>query len=234
MKTIGILGGLGPETTSKVYHSIIDAFRKNKKDRYPSILIYNLPFPFIIENEAIIEGRNSYKMLPYLINGAKILEKGGADFGILPCNTLHKYIEDIRKSVRIPFLSIVDETLSKLKSIRANKVGILATETTVKDKLYDKPLKACGIKVLYPTRKDQDLINKIIVELLNNKKNKSQVQEIKTICLSLKDRGADVILLACTDLQIITFDINMQIPVIDTTEVLIRASVQKLIDEKSE
>lgn len=109
MKTIGILGGVGPETTSHVYHSIINLFRKSQLKRYPSIVIYNLPFPFVIEKEVIIDGINSHKMIPYLIRGAKILEKAGADFGILPCNTLHKYIERIRRVVKIPFLSILDE-----------------------------------------------------------------------------------------------------------------------------
>ena len=67
MKTIGILGGVGPETTSHVYNSIINIFRKDGKENYPSILIYNLPFPFTIEKEAIIEGRNSEKMIPLMI-----------------------------------------------------------------------------------------------------------------------------------------------------------------------
>ncbi|MCX6719843.1 MAG: amino acid racemase, partial [Candidatus Staskawiczbacteria bacterium] len=160
MKTIGILGGVGPETTSKVYHSIIDFFKKNGQTNYPSILIYNLPFPFVIEEDAIIKGVNSKKMLPYLTEGAKILEKSGADFGILPCNTLHKYIKEIRESVKIPFLSILDETVLQLKSMGVKTVGILATETTVKDKLYDDILLKNGINSLYPDRESQDKINK--------------------------------------------------------------------------
>lgn len=228
MKTLGILGGVGPETTSKIYHSIIDLFRKNKKDRYPSIVIYNLPFPFIIENEAIIKGINSYKMLPYLIAGAKILEKSGASFGILPCNTLHKYIEKIREAVKIPFLSILDETASRLKSMKVKTVGILATETTIKDKLYNDFLKKHGINVLYPTRTEQNDINKIIVELLNGKKTNLQEKKIETICSSLYKKGAKAILLACTDLQIVTSNIHISIPIIDTTEILIQASMREL------
>lgn len=228
MKTLGILGGVGPETTSKIYHSIIDLFRKNKKDKYPSIVIYNLPFPFIIENEAIIKGINSYKMLPYLIAGAKILEKAGASFGILPCNTLHKYMKEIREAVKIPFLSILDETVSQLKSIKIKTVGILATETTVKDKLYDDIFKKNEINFLYPTRAEQDNINKIIIELLNGKKTKLQEKKIETICSSLYKKGAKAILLACTDLQIITSNIQISIPIIDSTEILIRASMREL------
>jgi aspartate racemase len=228
MKTIGILGGVGPETTSHVYHSIINLFRKSQLKRYPSIVIYNLPFPFVIEKEVIIDGINSHKMIPYLIRGAKILEKAGADFGILPCNTLHKYIERIRRVVKIPFLSILDESASRLRIMRVKTVGILATETTAQDKLYDKILREAGINVLYPTRREQDEINRIIVEILNGKKTKLQKGKIRKICSSLYKRGVGAILLACTDLQIITSHIHTPALIIDTTEILIRASVREL------
>lgn len=80
IKTLEIIGGLGPETTSKVYLRVIDLIRKGGSKKYPAIVIYNLPFPFQIEREAIIEGVNSQKMIPYLIKGAKVLEKAGASF----------------------------------------------------------------------------------------------------------------------------------------------------------
>lgn len=226
MKTIGILGGLGPETTSKIYHSIIDIFRKNKDGKYPSIVIYNLPFPFVVEEEAIVKGINSHKMLPYLIDGARILEKSGASFGILPCNTLHKYIQEIRDSVKMPFLSILDETVARLKSMKVSRVGILATETSAKDKLYDDVLKKNGISALYPTEDEQNNLNKIILELINTGENNLHGEKIERICSSLREKGTDSILLACTDLQIATF--KSTFPVVDTTEILIQASVREL------
>src|SRR3989338_9227039 len=123
MKTLGILGGVGPQTTSKVYLSIIKLIREKGEEKYPPIVIYNLPFPFVIENEAIIQGINSEKMIPYLIDGAKILEKSRIDFGILPCNTLHKFIGEIRKAVKFPFISILEETVLVLKTKGVKKIG---------------------------------------------------------------------------------------------------------------
>jgi aspartate racemase len=225
-RTIGILGGVGPETTSKVYHSIIDSFKLEGKKKYPSIVIYNLPFPFAIEDEAILQGRNSEKMLPYLLAGAKILERAGADFGILPCNTLHKYMPQIRASVKIPFLSILEETVLELRKMKIKSVGILATETTIREKLYTDILGNNGIDILYPTRAEQDEINKIIVELLKNKKDKSQESKIKSICEALHRRGAKAILLACTDLQIIASK-NIGILIVDSTEIIIKASLRE-------
>jgi len=228
MKTLGILGGVGPETTSKVYHSVIDSIRKNGGKYYPSIIIYNLPWPFSLEDEMIIRGRNSEKMIPYLVNGAKILEKAGASFGVLPCNTLHKHINEIRTSVKIPFLSILEETKLKLKSLNINKVGILASQTTINSNLYGKILQENGVSLVYPSKEEQDKINKVIVELVRGKSKTLHSKKLTAICKSLSKNGAESILLACTDLQLIG-NIKSSVSIIDTTEVLIQASVRELL-----
>ncbi len=229
MKTLGILGGLGPQTTSKIYLSIIDLINKGGGEKYPPIVIYNLPFPFIIEHEAIVQGINSEKMIPYLIDGAKILQNSGVDFGILPCNTLHKYIEDIRSAVQFPFLSILEETTLILKEKKIKNVGILATETTIKSNIYGDLLKNDGIHILYPSDNEQIVINSMIVEVLNGTKNAIQEEKIQQIFKALQGRGAEVLLLACTDIQLIASGMVTSIPLIDTTEILINASIREML-----
>ena len=231
MKTLGIIGGVGPDTTSKVYLSVIDLIRKNKKKYYPSIIIYNLPWPFVLENDMIIKGKNSKKMIPYLVSSARILEKAGASFGILPCNTLHKHIEQIRSSVKIPFLSILEETALKLKSLGVKNVGILASQTTIKSNLYGKILSENDIQTVYPKKVEQREINKIIVELVRGKPGRFYTKKIQKICLSLSKRGAKNILLACTDLQLATSNIKSPVPVIDTMEILVQATIRELIKD---
>lgn len=228
MKTIGILGGVGPQTTSKVYISIIKLIRESGEEKYPPIVIYNLPFPFVIEHEAIIQGINSEKMVPYLIDGAKILEKSGVDFGILPCNTLHKFIGEIRKAVKFPFLSILEETVLALKDRKVKRVGILATETTIESKIYEDVLENNGINILYPSKNDQNIVSNIIVELLNETENNLQRGTLENVCDALHERGAEIILLACTDLQLIASDMKTSAPIVDTTEILINASVREM------
>lgn len=229
MKTLGILGGVGPQTTSKVYLSIIDLVRKSGSKKYPPIIIHNLPFPFVIEDEAIVRGINSEKMIPYLTEGAKILEKAGADFGILPCNTLHKYMKEIRQSVKLPFLSILEETTLVLKNKKIKNVGILATETTVKSEIYDESLGQNDINIIYPTRSKQDIVNHIIFEILNGGETNLHKKKLGSVCNSLHKNGAEVILLACTDLQLITSNLNTAIPIIDSTEILINSSVKEML-----
>lgn len=228
MKTLGILGGVGPETTSKIYLSVIRHIRKNGGEKYPPIMIYNLPFPFAIENEVIAQGINSEKMIPYLVSGAKILEKSGVDFGILPCNTLHKYIGEIRSAVKFPFLSIVEETVLTLKNMKVKSAGILATQTTIDSRIYEVGLRNSGIDLIYPSCDEQATINNIIINLLKGTKSESQKEKIETVCSSLHKRGADVILLACTDLQLITSNMQVEAPIVDTTEILMLASVHEM------
>lgn len=229
MKTLGILGGVGPQTTTKIYHSIINSFRKKGVNRYPSIVIYNMPFPFVIENEAILEGKNVHKMIPYLIKGAKVLEKSGASFGILPCNTLHKFIDRVRKSVNIPFLSILEETVIFLKSLNIKTVGLLATQTSVKDGLYKNILGRNKIGVIYPPKSIQKNLDKTIIKILSNKTTNIDKKKLKKICNNMqKNKKIGALLLACTDLQSIAYDVKLKIPLIDTTDILIKASLREL------
>lgn len=228
MKKLGILGGVGPQTTADVYLSVIKLIKKYREDKYPPIFIHNLPFPFVYEDEIIVRGENPEKMLPYLIDGARILEKAGADFGILPCNTLHKFIKNIRAATSIPFLSILEETALVVKDKKIHKVGILATEATVQGKLYEDILNKNDIEVIYPTKAEQIIINNIIIELIGGVKSARHIKEIKKICNMLRKNGAQGVLLACTDLQLAMSGVIMNVPVIDTTQVIIDAAVREM------
>ena len=185
MKTLGILGGVGPETTSKVYHSVINSMRESGQTHYPSILIYNLPWPHALEDDMIIHGRNSEKMIPYLLKGARMLERAGASFGILPCNTLHKHIDDIRASVAIPFLSIIEETQRQLEVLAVRSVGILATQTTISSCLYGTPLQEKGLDLIHPNAAQQKRIGRVIIELVRGESRKIHGELISNIFTSL-------------------------------------------------
>ena len=96
IKILGIIGGLGPETTTRFYMEVIFACLKISRIR-PHILISNVAVPLKVESEIIKEAKNEKNVLPFLIDAAKQLENGGADFIVIPCNTVHVFIEEIRK-----------------------------------------------------------------------------------------------------------------------------------------
>ena len=229
MKTVGIIGGLGPETTAKFYLKLIFACFKQNKIKRPPVLMWSIPLEFQTESNFITKNQMAEKYIPHLIDSAKRLEKGGADFLVIPCNSVHVFIEKIRKSVKIPVLSIVEETAEYLISQKIEKIGLLATISTISNKLYSLGLEERGIKIILPDKEDQILIGKIIKKIVLNKNQSVEKKQLLKLIKKLKMKGADFILLACTDLQLVVQP--KTIPnVIDSMEILLESTVQKILD----
>lgn len=186
-----------------------------------------MPLPLKLEKECIVEAKNEEKCLPYLIQAAKILEKGGADFLVMPCNSLHMFIEEIRKSVKIPVLSIIEETVKFLKDQKINKVGILATSITIKRKLYKLKLNSHVIEDIIPDPQDQAKLGQIIYNLVIGKYTETDRQALDQITDNLVKKGAESIILACTDLQLLSPQ-HPQVKIFDTMQILVDATVKKM------
>lgn len=228
MKTVGVLGGFGPETTAKFYTSIVEKNRRLAKI-HPSILIHNVPVPFGLERDAVRDGKNLEKFLPLLLNGLKLLD-GKSDFIVLPCNTLHIFIDDLRNASSVPVVSIVDEIAKEITARNIRKVGILATSTTSKEGLIDSSLQEIGVEVIKLGDSDQSKLSKIIFMALKGKKLKKMKNELKRLVRKMKDAGAEAVILGCTDLQLILKQEDSPICLLDTMEILAN-SVTKLINE---
>ncbi len=224
MKTVGIIGGLGPETTAQFYMQIISLCQKKNKTSRPSILISNVPMPFALEEKFIKQGKGKKEFLSLLINSARQLEKGGADFIVIPCNTAHIFINEIKTSVSIPVLSIIEETLKILNKKDVKKTGLLATPATVKNKLFDK-----NIDVVLPSKTDQQKMGFIINKLINNHQTPKDKQELFRI-VDAVSKNSDAILLACTDLQLLIPEKkHNKIEIFDTMKILADATARELL-----
>lgn len=231
MKTVGIIGGLGPETSAKFYLELISLCLKNNKTRRPPILMWNIPLPLKIEEELLIKDTGEKRYLPFLIEAAKILEKAGADFLVMPCNTMHIFIKEIRDAVNIPMLSIVDETIPVIKKQKVLKVGVLATSTTIKKRLFQNRLKAIGVKEIVPNKKQQQKLDKIIHNLVIGRQVPQDIVEIERIIADIKNQDVRSIILACTDLQLITKE-RPDVEILDTMKILADATVNKINEDK--
>lgn len=227
MKTIGIIGGLGPETSATFYLELIKkCFAKNKTQR-PPILLWNIPIEYKVENRLILKGKGEEKYLPLLLDAARRLEKGGADFLVIPCNTVHIFIEEIRKAVKIPVLSIVEETVRIIKQRQIKKVGFLATELTIKKRVYDDIFEKNNIESILSTPSEQNEINNIIHAILGRSNSKKEKVQLGRIIRSLRKKGAEAIILACTDLQHLISKDSPQI--IDTMSTLAQSSTHEIL-----
>lgn len=228
MKTIGIIGGQGPETTAKFYIGLITECRKINGEAYPPIIINSIPLLLSIENDVAVLGKNENQMLPYLLDSAKLLEKAGADFGVIPCNTAHIFIDEVRKSVNIPFLSIIEETVEFSKAEKIKNISLLATNKTVSSGLYAKSFESSGVNLLTPDSQDQDILSKIISRILNGEKNNQDKEIILNILKKLQAQGAEAVIFGCTDLQLLLDKKDSNMPVIDTVDVLVKASAKRI------
>lgn len=229
MKTAGIIGGLGPETTSEFYSEISFLCQeKNKKNR-PPILIYSIPIPYSIEKNAIGRGKGEEHLIPLLFDAAKRLEKAGVDFLVMPCNSLHEFINEIRESVKIPVLSIIEETTNFLKERKITKVGIISTSITIDRKLYENSFTAHGLKQIKPDDFQQAKIGKIIQNLVSNRHNNRDRKELMDTIDDFETKGIHHIILACTDLQLLIPN-HPRIQIFDTMKILADATVREILN----
>lgn len=228
MKAVGIIGGLGPETTANFYLEVVfSSFEKNKESR-PPMLIWNVPLPYKIEEDLITKAIEEERYVPYLVDAAKRLEAGGADFIVIPCNSVHIFIEEVRKAISVPVLSIIEETVQFLKENQITEIGILATSATIRKKLYDYKLKENGITPHAPKDEDQSRMGSIINHLVHSKHNENDKKELLQIIDNLSSNGLKTIILACTDLQLLV-PVYADVKIYDTMEILAQATVREIL-----
>lgn len=228
MKTVGIIGGFGPETTAAFQLEIVALCAAQKQRERPPILMWNTPIPLQIEEDLILKGKSADKFLPFLLSAAKRLETAGSDFLVFPCNTLHIFINQIRNAVSIPVLSIVDEMAMSLKKSNINKIGLIATKITVGSEIHSNKLRSFGIDTIIPSKEDQNHIDMIIHNILNQKDTDRTKKDLADIAQSFNKRGIRHILLGCTDLQLWFTNIPRLI-IHDTMKVLAQATVREII-----
>lgn len=228
MKTVGIIGGVGPETTSEFYLDIIFGTYKQSKEQRPGILISSVPLPYKIEADLIERNEGAERYIPYLTKEAKRLEDSGADFLVMPCNSLHVFIEEIRNSVSIPVLSIIEETVKFIKEKGYKRVGIISTSATIQNKLYENAFEDAGIDYITPDDFQQAKMGKIIINLVTGQQRNEDREEIINIIETFDTKDVDCVALACTDLQLL-IPKHKNLPVFDTMKILADATVRELL-----
>lgn len=225
MQIVGILGGFGPLATAKFYLKLNNLCAAQTGHR-PAMLIWNTPLDLSTEREFILRGRGADKYLAHLIAGAKLLQAAGAEFLVIPCNTLHIFVDKIREEINIPIISIIEETKKLIKSHGINNVGLLATSVSRSSNLFGNIFVENNVNIIKPNSKDQHKTDQIIVRLVNGETMKEDEQALLHIMDKLHHKGAEVIILACTDLQNIISANGKTI--FDTLEILAE-SVSKII-----
>jgi aspartate racemase len=223
-KTIGILGGMGPEATAELFLRIIKATPARRDQDHLRIIVDNNP-KIPDRTAALVHKKDS--PLSEMLKTARNLERAGVDFIVIPCNAAHFYYEDLARELTIPILNMIDLTAKSIKEKypKTKKAGIIATSGTMETRIFDRALERLNIKVIYPTHLQEN-----VMEAIYGKIKLGRREEAKTILLNvakyLADAGSDVIVSGCTEASLVLRHEVIDVPLFDPLQILAEAAVE--------
>ena len=230
MKTLGMIGGVGPESTIDYYNRIIALYREQKPDgSYPSFLINSINLE---KGRAMVEANDWPGLTKYLVEEIQKLVKAGADFGLIAANTPHIVFDEVARESTIPLISIVEATCATAKARGLKKLGLFGTRYTMQARFFPNVFSKEGIALMVPEAADQDYIHeKYFDELVAGK----FLPETRAGLLAIVDRlkakiDIDGVILAGTELPLILREpAHNGIPFLDTTKIHVEAAVSEML-----
>ena len=216
MKTIGLLGGMSWESTLTYYRIINETVKEALGGLHSAkIVLYSVDFAQIEHCQAQGDWEQSAAILSA---AAQSLEKAGADFILICTNTMHKVAPQIQSRISIPIVHIAEATADELKKQQISKVALLGTKYTMTQAFYKDKLLQAGMEVLIPEQDDIEVVNDVIYEeLCLGKINPEYKRQYLRIVDELAHRGAEGIILGCTEIGLLIKQEDTSLPVFDTT-----------------
>ena len=230
MKTLGIIGGLGPESTLDYYQRIIALYRERTGNRhYPEFIVVSVDLRKGLD---FMDANDLSGMGDFLLEGIAKLARAGAEFGIISANTPHIVFDDVAPKSPIPLISIVEATPATAKAQNLKRLALFGTRYTMQADFYLEVFAREGVELVVPEMHDQDYIHeKYMNELVPGK----FLPETRTGLLAIVDKmkttnGIDGVVLAGTELPLILRDPEYNgIPFLDTTKIHVEAAVDRML-----
>lgn len=214
VKCIGIIGGMSPQSTVTYYQTIVRLHYEAEGDHaYPRIVIGSIPFQQI--SDACHDG-NWDRVRDIVQDEGDALTVAGADFLLISANTIHKIMHGLRFSR--PLLTIYDAVAVAAREQGMTRLGLTGTGFTMADGFYEEALRERDLEVVLPSEEDQEAVHRIIYDELTTGTVLPESQRaFAEVSARLRDAGADAVLLACTELELLTRDFDLGVPALDTT-----------------
>jgi aspartate racemase len=225
MKRLGMIGGLGPESTVDYYKLIVAAYRERTNGGYPAIIINSVDL-----NKArdLVTANSLAELTEYLVAEVQRLARAGADFGLITANTPHIVFDDIQRQSPIPLLSIVGATCQAVRALGLKKVGLLGTRFTMQGRFFPEVFEKAGITLVVPGEDEQAWLHeKYFGELVNGVFLPETRERILAIIRRMRQSdGIEAVILGGTELPLLLRDAPPQgIPCLDTTQIHVKAAV---------
>ncbi|PMR68835.1 aspartate/glutamate racemase family protein [Halomonas heilongjiangensis] len=219
MKTIGLLGGMSWESTASYYHALNEGVKAALGGLHSAKLcLYSVDFA---EIERLQHAGDWDATAEILSRAARSVEAGGADFLLICTNTMHKVAPEIEAAISIPLLHIADATAQRLAGDGIRRVGLLGTRFTMEQDFYKGRIAAgYGIDVIVPNAQEQALVHRVIYsELCLGQVRDASRQHYLEIIASLHARGAEAVILGCTEIALLVQQAHTPVPLYDTTAI---------------
>ena len=234
MKKIGIIGGIGPESTVDYYKMIIGAFHERQAVLgYPEIIIYSANLSSLME---ILEAGDWEGLTNWLLEKVVALQKAGADFAVIGSNTPHIVFDQVSSKSPIPMLSIIEETCKNAQKRGLKKLGLLGTRFTMESDFFKKPFEYREMAVIVPDKEDQELIHqRLFSEIELGIIKDSTREELLSIVRKMIDRHSiDAVILGCTELPLILNKDEFGIPFLNTTAIHAESIVKFCVEKETD
>lgn len=224
MRRVGILGGMGPAATVDLMAKVLQETRATRDEDHVPLIVWNVPQ--VPSRPAAIHD-NGPSPLPAMLEGVRFLEGAGATALAIACNTAHHWAADLCRATSLALLHIADATLADLagRGEPVRTVALLGTRATLQLGIYTVPLEARGIVVRVPEEPLQQALDRAIAWVKAGDTERART-EFAPVAQTMLDRGADAIVLGCTELPLIACPPQMRARLIDPTLALARAIVR--------
>ncbi|MES2018369.1 MAG: amino acid racemase [Pseudomonadota bacterium] len=224
VKTIGLLGGIGWASSAEYYRVINELINARLGDAHSARIAMLSMDQFDFVSRA--SESTPHAIEQFLIGQVARLTACGADFFLLCANGAHRFVPAILPHIELPFISIVDETAKRVQASGIRNIGLLGVKQTMSGSFYHDSLAARGIAVLTPHAQDQDILHDIIYsELVHNRITEKSRDTFLRIMSDLQQKGAEGIILGCTEIPLLITQDDSPIPVFNTTLIHCEAAV---------
>lgn len=225
---VGVIGGVGPLATAYFLELVVRLTRAGRDQEHVNAVVLN--HAAIPDRTEYVLGRSEEDPGPVLARDAVRLERFGADFLVMPCNTAHYFTEQVLAAIEVPFLSIIDVTVDAVldRAPGLAAVGLLATEGTVASGVYQRAFAAHGIEVLTLGDGGQAALNAVIYDQVKAGLP-SEPGTLRSLAAGLHDAGAGAVVLGCTELSVAAVDHNLLDDplLVDSMDQLARATIRR-------
>ena len=225
MKVLGILGGMGPLPTIKLFEMLVSMTDANNDQEHIHIIIDNNTK--VPDRTSFLLDSNKENPVTSLIGSAKRLEKAGADLLVMPCNTAHYYYNEIQEAIDIPFLNMIEETAIWIRKNHPElkKVGLLATDGTIRAGIYDGIFAEYGIDIIKPSEEKQKYIYELIYNMKENKEQKD-LDGIYRAMGEMEEEGVQSFIAGCTEVSVALDTFKIKGVFIDPMKVVAERSIE--------